>query len=42
MSLSIGFTSHLLLAANSCAVRAGKYERPRYFEDTNSYSACVA
>lgn len=41
MSLSIGFTSHLLLAANSCAVRAGKYERPRYFGDTNSYSVLL-
>ena len=39
--LSIGFTSHLLLAANSCAVRAGKYERPHYFGDTNSYSVLV-
>ena len=42
MSLSIGFTSHLLLAANSHAVsRAGKYERPHYFGDTNSYSVLV-
>ena len=41
MSLSIGFTSHLLLAANSCAVRAGKYERPRYFGDTNIYSVLL-
>ena len=32
----------LLLAANSCAVRAGEHTRPRYSEDTNSYILCCS